>query len=209
MSVRRQIPENEGVYFITFTCARWLHLFESANAYDVVYKWFDYLKSKGHYILGYVIMPNHVHALIGFVNTGVSINTTIGNGKRFMAYEIVERLKQKTDEETLHHLREFVNATDKKRNKQHEVFEPSFDWKECTSDKLIEQKLDYMHDNPCRGIWELAKQPMGYAHSSAKYYATGERGVYEVTSYTILQDVDLGRRRGVAAESRGGDSAGK
>jgi hypothetical protein len=26
MSVRRQILEKDGVYFITFTCARWLHL---------------------------------------------------------------------------------------------------------------------------------------------------------------------------------------
>ncbi|MFM7854986.1 MAG: hypothetical protein ACKO96_24440, partial [Flammeovirgaceae bacterium] len=64
MSVRRQITEKDGIFFITFTCARWLHLFEQAQAYDVVYKWFDYLKSKGHYVLGYVIMPNHVHALL-------------------------------------------------------------------------------------------------------------------------------------------------
>jgi REP element-mobilizing transposase RayT len=195
VSVRRQIPENDGVYFITFTCARWLHLFELANAYDVVYKWFDHLKSKGHYIVGYVIMPNHVHALIGFRDTGKSINTTIGNGKRFMAYEIVERLIRNGDEEILHHLRDFVNATDKKRNKQHEVFEPSFDWKECNSQRFIEQKLDYIHENPCRGAWNLAKEPIEYLHSSARYYATGLQGVYEVTSYSELEDIDLTKER--------------
>ena len=51
MSVRREIPEKDGIYFITLTCARWLHLFEITNSYDVVYKWFDHLKSKGHLIL--------------------------------------------------------------------------------------------------------------------------------------------------------------
>ena len=34
-------------------------------------------------------MPNHLHALIAFRNTGQSINTIVGNGKRFMAYEII------------------------------------------------------------------------------------------------------------------------
>ena len=45
-------------------------------------------------------MPNHVHAL-SFVATGQSINTIIGNGKRFMAYEIVERLKVKGENRLL------------------------------------------------------------------------------------------------------------
>jgi hypothetical protein len=36
---------------------------------------------------------NHIHTLIGFRNTGKSINTIIGNGKRFMAYDIVKQLE--------------------------------------------------------------------------------------------------------------------
>jgi REP element-mobilizing transposase RayT len=69
MSVRRQIPEYDGIYFITITCSEWLHLFELSNGYEEVYKWFDHLKGKGHFIVGYVIMPNHIHALIAFRNS--------------------------------------------------------------------------------------------------------------------------------------------
>ena len=61
---------------------------------DLVYKWFDFLKEKNHYLIGYVIMPNHIHALIAFQNNGTIINTIVSNGKRFMAYELVKRLKQ-------------------------------------------------------------------------------------------------------------------
>jgi REP element-mobilizing transposase RayT len=162
------------------------------NGYDIVYKWFDHLKSNGHYITGYVIMPNHVHALIAFRNTqGKSINSIIGNGKRFMAYEIVKRLEDKKSAELLEQLASYVNATDRLRGKQHEVFEPSFDWKECNSDKFIEQKLNYMHENPCRGDWNLASQPQDYVHSSARYYITGIQSIYEVTSHTELEDIDL------------------
>jgi hypothetical protein len=42
-------------------------LFEIANAYDTVYKWFDYLYEKRIYVTGYVIMPNHVDVLFIFL----------------------------------------------------------------------------------------------------------------------------------------------
>jgi len=81
MPVRRTIAATEGIYFITFTCTNWIPLFTLCNAYDAVYKWFDYLKSQKHYIIGYVIMPNHVHAVVAFSNGGKRINTIVGNGK--------------------------------------------------------------------------------------------------------------------------------
>ena len=192
MSVRKEISEHNGIYFITITCARWLKLFELANGYDAVYKWFDYLKSKGHIITGYVIMPNHMHALIAFRHTqGKSINAIIGNGKRFMAYELIKKLKERNATEMLHQLSSFVNETEKLKGKLHEVFEPSFDWKECTTEKFLFQKLDYIHDNPCRGSWELVKGRAEYLHSSARYYDLGEASYYEVTNVMVLEDIDL------------------
>jgi REP element-mobilizing transposase RayT len=195
MNVRMEIPEYDGIYFITITCSQWLHLFELSNGYEEVYKWFDHLKSKRHFIAGYVPiaigMPNHIHALIAFRNTqGVSINSIVGEGKRFMSYGLVRRLKEKNEHEVLVKLSALVNATDRKRGKRHEVFEPSFNWKECRSNKFINQKLDYIHANPCRRIWNLVMTETEYIHSSAKYYETGE-GIYAVTNYTELEDIDL------------------
>lgn len=192
MSVKKSISASEGLYFITFTCTNWLNLFEIANGYDSVYNWFDYLKEKGHYVCAYVIMPNHVHALIAFRNTpGKSINQIIGNGKRFMAYDLVSRLKAQRENKLLNHLSSLVSETERAKGKLHEIFEPSFDCKECYSDGFIEQKVNYIHENPCRGKWELAKQPWEYVHSSARFYYTGEQGIYPVTSYTDLEDIDL------------------
>ena len=58
-------------------------LLEQTNSYDLIYKWFDYLKQQNHRIAGYVIMPNHIHVLIDFVTSTKKINTIIGDGKRF------------------------------------------------------------------------------------------------------------------------------
>lgn len=89
MSFRREISEKDGLYFITFTCYNWLPLIEIINGYDLVYKQLDYLKSCGHYIVGYVIMSNHIHTLVAFRDTGKAINSIVGNVKRFLAYDIV------------------------------------------------------------------------------------------------------------------------
>jgi len=66
-----------------------------ANAYDLIYKRFDYLKDFAQIkVTAYVIMPNHVHVILFFPAENYNLNTIISNAKRFMAYEIVNRLKQ-------------------------------------------------------------------------------------------------------------------
>ncbi len=195
MTVRRKICEPDGIYFVTITCYRWLYLFDIIDGYDIIYKQFDYLKKEGHYLSGYVIMPNHLHFLGGFVNTGVNINTRIGTMKRFMGYEIVDRLQSAGRIDVLNIMTAGVNNSDRKKGKLHEIFEPSFDAKECRTWKFIFQKLDYMHHNPCAGKWNLAPSPEDYIHSSAKFYLTGEQGIYPVTHVMELDDIDLTKGR--------------
>lgn len=190
MPVKQNIPYQDGIYFITITCYRWLPLIEQTSGYDAVYKWFDYLKKEGHYITGYVIMPNHLHALIGFKNKGKSINRIVGDGKRFIAYEVVKRLKAQHSIELLTQLQNAVEEKDRQRKKLHEVWADSFDWKECRSDAFITQKLAYMHLNPCAGKWDLAFHPGAYPHSSAAFY-NGDKSLYELTHFKELKDVNL------------------
>ena len=57
---------SKGIYFITFSCYNWLPLIDAAGAYTDVYNFFDVLKQKGHCIVDYVIMPNHVHLLLHY-----------------------------------------------------------------------------------------------------------------------------------------------
>lgn len=193
MPVKRTIPYNYGIYSITFTCLNWLPLIDIVNGYDIVYNWFNYLKQQGHYITGYVIMPNHVHVMIGFRQTSQDINVIIGNGKRFMAYEIINRLKEKGEHTLIAKLEQSVEPVRKAKNKKHDVWELSFDWKQCETLDFILQKLNYYHRNPCKGKWELCINPADYVHSSAKYYILGEQGYYVVTSCVELLEIDLSK----------------
>jgi REP element-mobilizing transposase RayT len=96
MAIHKPVTQ-PGIYFITFTCYKWLPLIDMVNGYDLVYNWFDILLAKGHATTGYVIMPNHLHLLLHYSGGAQSLNTLVGNGKRFMAYDIVKRLEQQTN----------------------------------------------------------------------------------------------------------------
>ncbi|GBL34555.1 hypothetical protein EMGBS15_01500 [Filimonas sp.] len=188
MSVRQTIPYKSGIFFITFTCAYWLPLFKKLESYDLIYNWFDVLNTNKHAIHGYVIMPDHVHAIISFRNTGQRINTIVGNGKRFMAYEFVNRLEFAQEFDLLHQMNIWVNETDKDRNKKHEVFEPSFDWKDCSDIHIAEQKLEYIHLNPCNSEPPMVSNPTDYLHSSANQYLGGSNIVYPVQHIMTMYD---------------------
>jgi REP element-mobilizing transposase RayT len=174
MAVHKPV-EGSGIYFITFTCFKWLRLFELTNSYDEVYKFFDVLNKAGHQVLGYTIMPNHVHLLLYFNKKQQPLNTVIGNGKRFIGYEIVKRLQHQKQEAILSLLKEGVPAVEKQRGKLHQVWQGSFDVKECRTEKFILQKLNYMHANPCTERWKLCEHWHDYGQSSAAYYELGKR----------------------------------
>jgi REP element-mobilizing transposase RayT len=115
MPVRFQHEQHSNcIYFITFTCYKWLPLFQLTNAYATVYKWFDHLKSNNILVMGYVIMPNHMHVLLYFPKMEKSLNTIVGNAKRFMAYEIIKRLEKSKEETVLERLYSAVKKTEKK-----------------------------------------------------------------------------------------------
>jgi REP element-mobilizing transposase RayT len=174
------------VYFCTITCYQWLPLFQEAQAYQSVYRWFNHLKEDGCLVVGYVIMPNHFHALLYLSHSGTSLNQLVGEGKRFMAYDIVNSLKRSGRDDLLSILRKGVERNEKLKGKIHQVFRLSFDARMCHDEKMLEQKLEYIHHNPVKGKWALAEDFVMYEHSSARFYESGEAGEVDITHYKDL-----------------------
>ena len=186
MSIKNMYKNNCSLYFFTFTCHDWLHLFDMVNGYDLVYRWFDWLKVNGCFASGWVIMPNHLHAILYFSRAGFNLNKIIGNGKRLMAYEIIRRLEFSANREILNALSSAVSIRERKKGQLHKVFRDSFDAKEIYSEWFLNQKLNYIHLNPVRGKWKLVEDYTTYEHSSASFYMLGEIKAYAPFDIRLL-----------------------
>lgn len=183
MATKRLFTETDQIYFITITCFNWINLFQITNFYSNIYKWFNFLNTKGKKIVGYVIMPNHLHLLIYIPTNSEPINKVVSEGKRFMAYDMVKILKNKNNTQLEEHLINQVPDFEKRRGKKHQIFITNSDIKPCFNEKMIEEKLDYIHGNPVNGKWSLVKEYTEYVHSSASFYELNIQGVFEITHY--------------------------
>ncbi len=172
MGVRTLQRTDGAVFFCTFTCWSWLPLIERTKAYDRIYNWMHIATGKGFSILGYVIMPNHVHLLI-HAPEGASINALLANAKRFLAYDMLDRLHASGDQDLLTQLQAGLRPGDAQRGQRHRVFATSSDIRECLDEPMLIQKLEYMHGNPVSDAWNLAENALDYPHSSAAFYAHG------------------------------------
>ncbi|MBX2957157.1 MAG: hypothetical protein KF846_13425 [Cyclobacteriaceae bacterium] len=186
MSLHRIHNESNEVYFCTITCYKWLPLIEEANAYHSVYRWFEHLKKDGCMVVGYVIMPNHFHVLLYPTHIGTTLNKMVGECKRFMAYDIIQSLKKQNKFDLLEQLTGGVQPQEKRKGKLHQVFRLSFDARKCLSEKMVWQKLDYIHRNPVSGKWSLVTDFTQYPHSSAGFYELGIASNVEIVHYKDL-----------------------
>ena len=102
-------------------------------------------------VVAYVIMPNHVYAILHFSKEGFDLNKIVSNGKRLMAYEIINRLVKSTDIDMLEKLSNLLTAREKKKGQLHKVFKDSFDAKAIITQRFLLQKINYIHNNPVSG----------------------------------------------------------
>ncbi len=177
MATRKKTFSPGNIYFITYTILNWKHVFTSEKYFDLVYKWFDYMKKEyDNKIHGYVIMPNHLHLLLYISEFSPVLSKLVQNRKRFQAYDIIDYLTEDWNEELIS---VFSNAADKSKDALHKVFEDRYDSKQMMNTDLFKEKLNYIHNNPCTNKWKLAERPEDYRHSSASNYINGS-GVYDV-----------------------------
>jgi hypothetical protein len=84
-----------------------------------------------------------------------------------------------------------VVEAERRRGKLQQLWQGSFDIKECRTEKFILQKLNYMHKNPCVERWGLCKNTYDYAYSSAAFYEMGKRNNPLLRDYKEFMEVLL------------------
>lgn len=114
-------------------------------------------------LVGYVIMPDHVHLILNPIGCDISLVGKLLKGKS--ARKIIDWLKEENYQTSLNKLS--LSKT-QKRNHTFSVWQKKITSIDLESPKFIRQKLNYVHSNPIRA--KLCEHPAKWKWSSYHAY---------------------------------------
>ncbi len=167
-----------SVYFWTDTIHHWKRLLKLDKYKEIIINCWQELTNRGHIaIYAFVIMPNHLHVIWEMQEL---------NGKE-MPYASFNKF---TSHQFLADLRAnhpavlpYFYVDDNERRFRFWQRDPlAILMDNCPK---VEQKIDYVHNNPIQEHWNLAVRPEEYRWSSARFY---EEGVSEFGFLTHYKD---------------------
>lgn len=172
-----KIRDQNGIYYFTFTVIDWVDVFTRKCYRNILLDSFEYCqKEKGLVIYAYVIMSNHIHCILSS-KTG-KLSDTIRDFKSHTSKLIIKSIQEDTESRREWMLDLFANkGLNNSRNKSFQFWQQSNHPIELHTNYFINQKMNYIHNNPVKAGW--VEKPEEYVYSSAKNYA-GEVGLINV-----------------------------
>ncbi|MDJ1495882.1 transposase [Cytophagaceae bacterium DM2B3-1] len=168
--------QQETISFFTATILEWKHLLKPDKYKQIILDSLRFLVENKRIVLyGFVIMPNHIH-LLWQIQSPFLRESVQRDFLKFTAQQIKFDL-QKEHPLVLERFR--TQTTDR----HYQIWERNGLSVYCYSVSMVEQKLDYIHNNPVQEKWNLASVPETYAFSSAAYYLKNDTTFDFLTHY--------------------------
>jgi putative transposase len=168
-----------GLYFLTMTVVDWADIFTRLVYKHIIVEALKYYQEKkGLELYAWVLMSNHLH-LIASTAEGKDLSDILRDFKGFTSRKIVATIQEEPEsrKQWLLHRFEFAAKLNSKV-RHYKLWQDGNEAKELLSNTFIDQKLDYLHQNPVRAEW--VSEPQHYRYSSAANYA-GEPELLPVT----------------------------
>ncbi len=159
------------LHFITFSCYRRLPLLKTARVRDLFVRELRKVRDEmGFRLVGYVVMPEHVHLLISEPKRG-----TPSTALHKLKLQVSRKMRRRGRRGAAEQLRlPFEEGTEQTRAFWQARF---YDFNVYSRGKMKE-KLNYMHANPV--IRKLVKHPGEWEWSSWSFYGKGEPGLVSI-----------------------------
>jgi REP-associated tyrosine transposase len=159
------------LHFLTFSCYRRLPLLNTTRARNVFVEALGEIRERYKFLLvGYVVMPNHVHLLISECAKGAPS-------------VVLKVLKQRVSRDLRRSRRrapagQSSFAFTRGDGNLPRFWQPRFYDFNVWSEKKVREKLEYMHANPITR--KLVEHPKDWPWSSWSFYAKGEAGLVPI-----------------------------
>jgi len=166
------------LYFLTMSAVKSAHIFRRDVIKRLLVDCLNTGRILGQYeLFAFVIMPNHVHAILRCLENYTPGDVT-RELKKATANLIIRHYEAERNEAALAFCASCVPRREKQR---YAVWRDEYQAKNVFSPAFLRQKLDYIHNNPVQAHWALVETPEAYVWSSARFYLSGGRALIPVS----------------------------
>jgi putative transposase len=180
MSSKYKIGDGQYAHFVTFTVVNWIDVFTRDEYRNIIIDSLNYCsKHKGLMVHAYCIMTNHVHLIISAEKDN-NLAFIVRDFKKFTSYKLLDAIKHNPFESKKEWMLWMFERIGSKNtsNERYQFWQNGYHPIELNNVFLIEQRLNYLHENPVRAGFVLSAEE--YKYSSARNYAGGIDCVMEV-----------------------------
>jgi putative transposase len=161
----------EHLYFVTTKAIDYVHAFQRDVVQRLLLDTLDCMRAqKRMRLFSFVIMPNHIH-VVAQCSAQDPVSDVLRDYKRQTADRLIRQLKAERNHKALDF---FAAKVERPTKQQYKIWEDDYNAKDVVSAEFLQQKMAYIHNNPCQSHWNLSATPEDYLWSSARFYLTDE-----------------------------------
>lgn len=178
MSRKYKFHNKEGLYFVSFATVYWIDIFVRPLYNDIFVDSLNYsIENLGLELYCWCIMPSHVHLI--FKARDNNPDKLLGRIKEHTSKALINTIKENNQESRKEWmLWMFKRAGSKSSNvKENQFWQHNNKPIELWSTEVIEQKADYIHNNPV--VSGFVTEAFHWKYSSAIDYSGG-KGLIEI-----------------------------
>jgi len=167
---------SDKLYFLTHTVVDWIDLFTRRELADIVVNSLNYcIDKKGLEVYAWCLMPSHLHMIARMAeNADDDLSGAMRDFKKFTSKEIIKTIpdiKESRKEWLLKHFQTGASNFSLWQEGMHPI--------ELYTNKFMEQKMEYIHENPV--VAGIVYEPQQYVYSSAIDYYDNRKGLVDIT----------------------------
>lgn len=180
MGTRYRFGDSSQPHFITFAVVNWIDVFTRECYNEIVVESLRYcVAEKGLKLHAWIIMSNHVH-LIASAKDNLELADIIRDLKKYTAKMIISSMENNQQESRKDWILWMLKRAGSRNNnnKIYQFWQQDNHPIELSTNKMIEDRLNYLHENPVTSGLVTAAQY--YKYSSAVDYYEENRGLVPV-----------------------------
>lgn len=173
------IRDQSKFYFVTFTTVYWLDVFIRSEYKSIFLDSVRFCQQRKGLLVGaWCIMTNHIHMIIGS-NGQLKLGDIVRDLKSYTSRHIRKYIQHNPGESRREWLLWMMKCAGTKasNNKDFQFWQQHNHPIELSTNKVVQQRLDYIHDNPVKA--GFVAEPSDWIYSSAQDYE-GKKGMIEI-----------------------------